>query len=263
METIPEEEALTNRMTTRTPIHSPSGIPPKADLSPVGGRWLQRKCACGGTSGPSGECAECKRKRLALQPKLAINQPGDRYEQEADRVAEAVVGEASSGRPAISSLGEDGTVQRAGAAEREVSGALPLVDEVLQSSGQPLDRATRAFMEERFGYDFARVRVHQDARAAESARAVKAHAYTVGHDVVFDAGAFAPGTIAGRRLLAHELTHVGQQQTTMPRLQRKLVVDPNHPAAAPISAPANDPAASLNSATRFSMMDTLMQGAGR
>ena len=72
---------------------------------------LQRKCACGGTPGPSGECSECKRKRLSLQPKLAINQPGDQYEQEADRVAEAVVGGAVSNRPSISSLG-GGAVQR-------------------------------------------------------------------------------------------------------------------------------------------------------
>lgn len=75
-------------------------------------RTLQRKCACGGTPGPGrGECADCKRKRLSLQPKLAINQPGDRYEQEADRVANAVAGGAGSTRPAISSLGT-GAVQR-------------------------------------------------------------------------------------------------------------------------------------------------------
>ena len=74
-------------------------------------RTLQRKCACGGTPGPTGECAECKRKRLGLQAKLAVNQPGDRYEQEADRVAETIVRGGSSGRPSISSLGQ-GTVQR-------------------------------------------------------------------------------------------------------------------------------------------------------
>jgi hypothetical protein len=82
----------------------------------------------------------------------------------------------------------------------------------LRSSGQPLDASTRAFMESRFQHDFSTVRVHTDARAAESAQAVNALAYTVGQDVVFGAGQFAPATRTGQKLLAHELTHVVQQQ---------------------------------------------------
>ena len=89
--------------------------------------------------------------------------------------------------------------------------APPIVDDVLTQSGQPLERATRTFMEARLGYDFSRVRVHSDARANASARSIHAHAYTVGEDIVFDAGRFAPQTREGRRLLAHELTHVVQQ----------------------------------------------------
>jgi hypothetical protein len=76
------------------------------------------------------------------------------------------------------------------------------------SPGRPLDPATRAFMEPRFGHDFSRVRVHADALAAESAAAMEAAAYTVGHDVVFGAGQYAPETSRGRSLLAHELAHV-------------------------------------------------------
>ncbi|MCA1552909.1 MAG: DUF4157 domain-containing protein, partial [Chloroflexi bacterium] len=87
----------------------------------------------------------------------------------------------------------------------------PIVHDVLRSSGQPLDARTRTMMGSRFEHDFSRVRVHRDARAAESARAVNALAYTVGRDVVFAAGQFAPQTIRGRQLLAHELTHVVQQ----------------------------------------------------
>ena len=87
-----------------------------------------------------------------------------------------------------------------------------IVHEVLRSSGQPLDPSTRVFMEPRFGHDFGAVRIHTDARAAESAQAVNALAYTVGQDVVFGAGQYAPGRTASRRLLAHELTHVVQQQ---------------------------------------------------
>jgi hypothetical protein len=87
----------------------------------------------------------------------------------------------------------------------------PIVQDVLRSPGQPLDPATRAFMEPRFGHDFSRVRVHMDAKASESARAVNALAYTVGRDVVFGAGEYAPMTDAGMKLIAHELTHTVQQ----------------------------------------------------
>jgi Domain of unknown function (DUF4157)/Lysine-specific metallo-endopeptidase len=85
------------------------------------------------------------------------------------------------------------------------------VADALASPGQPLDRDTRAFMESRFQHDFSGVRVHTDARAAGSARALQARAWTLGRDVAFSTGAYAPGTTAGRRLLAHELAHVVQQ----------------------------------------------------
>jgi hypothetical protein len=88
--------------------------------------------------------------------------------------------------------------------------APPIVHEVLRSPGRPLDAATRSYMEPRFGHDFGKVRVHADERAAESARAVNALAYTVGNDVVFGPGQYAPGR-GGRELLAHELAHVVQQ----------------------------------------------------
>ncbi len=94
------------------------------------------------------------------------------------------------------------------------SSAPPIVQDVLHSSGQPLDTATRAYMEPRFGHDFSRVRIHADARAAESAMAVNAQAYTVGRNVVFGAGQYAPNTSHGQKLLTHELTHVLQQGRT-------------------------------------------------
>ena len=97
------------------------------------------------------------------------------------------------------------------------SGAVPpVVSEVLSSPGQPLKTDTRMAMNASFGVDFGRVRVHTDARAAESARAVQASAFTVGRDVVFAAGRYAPDTPAGRQLLAHELTHVVQQGNRRP-----------------------------------------------
>jgi hypothetical protein len=89
--------------------------------------------------------------------------------------------------------------------------APPIVHDALNSPGQPLDSGARAFMEPRFNHDFSRVRVHAGPLAAESARAVGAQAYTVGQDVVFDHGRYAPSTTEGKRLLAHELSHVVQQ----------------------------------------------------
>ncbi len=103
-----------------------------------------------------------------------------------------------------------GTLQRA-AQHPGTSTIPPLVQVALRSVGQPLDASTRAFMEPRLGHDFSKVRVHTDAQAAESASAVNALAYTVGRNIAFAAGQYAPGTPAGRRLLAHELTHVVQQ----------------------------------------------------
>jgi Domain of unknown function (DUF4157) len=85
------------------------------------------------------------------------------------------------------------------------------VHEVLRSPGRPLEPGVRRELEARFRHDFSRVRVHTDARAAESARALAARAYTVGHNLVFASGAYAPASAEGRRLLAHELTHVIQQ----------------------------------------------------
>lgn len=343
--------------------------------------FLQRACACGGSSGLSGTCEECEKKKLigmSAQAKLRINEPGDEYEQEADRVAEQVMrmpidGAAPSQRSSDQLIqrrlsGAGGLLSRAAAEEpapvgeqpasdgaepkegttdeggsrcpswradpqsiskraaenyvqhditptsqakvekinceppiangnygcfvhfsdglvvrvivratdivvgmgpgqistetppaatplcfydyhcpdgflvltkRECKSAKasaahppgvpsavvqrrvapgqsaslvapPLVHEVLGSSGHPLDQPTRGFFESRFGHDFGHVRVHADAAASESAQAVNALAYTVGSHVVFRTGQFDPQSISGRRLLAHELTHVVQ-----------------------------------------------------
>jgi hypothetical protein len=104
------------------------------------------------------------------------------------------------------------------------------VHEVLGSPGQPLDPVARTFMEPRFGQDFSRVRVHTGTRAAQSARAVNASAYTVGSDIVFGEGRYAPHTNEGRGLLAHELTHTVQQRMSRPSLSRLAF---GRPSAAP------------------------------
>ena len=87
----------------------------------------------------------------------------------------------------------------------------PIVHDVLRSPGRPLETAVRSEMERRLGYDLSRVRIHTDPVAAESARAVSALAYTVGRDIVFDRGCYAPSRLEGMRLLTHELAHTLQQ----------------------------------------------------
>ncbi|GAF51521.1 eCIS core domain-containing protein, partial [Rhodococcus wratislaviensis] len=170
-----------------------------------------------------------------FQTKLAISQPGDAFEQEADRVAETVmrtpcpqpqgtsaVGGSSTGQGAAgdcdrsSEKPEEG-VQRSSSSGGPSTTAPPIVNDVLRSPGEPLDAATRNYMEPRFGREFGTVRVHTDTKAAESAGAIDSHAYTVGHDVVFAAGRYAPATHYGRKLLAHELTHVAQQTSAASR----------------------------------------------
>ena len=157
------------------------------------------------------ECSECsKKKRLGLQTKLKVNEPGDIYEQEADRIADQVM--ATPAHPAVS--GAPPRIQRfSGQSNGQMDAAPASVDQALASPGRPLEPALRQDMEQRFGHDFSRVRVHSGAAAEQSARDVNAHAYTVGHDMVFGAGQFAPGTQEGRCLIAHELTHVVQQGT--------------------------------------------------
>ncbi|MGH7511735.1 MAG: DUF4157 domain-containing protein [Gemmatimonadales bacterium] len=131
---------------------------------------VQRKCVCGGTPGPTGECEACRKKRQSLQ-RMSL----------------------------------DGAAPVAGGV------APPIVHDVLRSPARSLDPQTRAFMEPHFGHDFSRVRIHADPRASHAADAVQAQAFTFGSDIVFGSGRFAPSTTAGRKLLAHELTHVVQQ----------------------------------------------------
>lgn len=118
----------------------------------------------------------------------------------------------------------EGMTQRAATSPATVSTVPPIVHDVLGSSGQPLDTSTRAFMESRFGHDFSQVRVHTDAKAAESAQAVNAFAFTLGKDVVFGEGQYAPGTSEGRRLLSHELTHTIQQSPSTLRQPTSLSI---------------------------------------
>jgi hypothetical protein len=210
----------------------------------AGSLRLQRKCACGAPSAAGGTCAACEEKASGasspmLQKMMMIGAADDPLEREADRVAEQVMRTPESQLERSCPCGggcpkcqteqpgrENESLQTnpVQASDTGQSAAPPTVHEVLRSSGEPLDPATRAFMEPRFGYDFSRVRVHTGAAAAQSARDVNAQAYAVGRDVVFGGGRFAPGTYEGRKLLAHELAHVVQHNS---RLQSTLMRVPD------------------------------------
>ncbi|MEO6422898.1 MAG: DUF4157 domain-containing protein, partial [Candidatus Nitrotoga sp.] len=169
---------------------------------------LQRKCACSGSasSSLSGECAECSKNKL--QRKFSIGASNDPLEREADRVADQML--ATPIHSAIS--GATPSIQRfTGLSTVDAITTLPSVDRVLSGSGRPLDQTLQQDMGQRFGHDFSQVRVHTGTAAEQSARDVHAHAYTVGHNIVFGSGRFGPGSQEGQRLIAHELTHVVQQ----------------------------------------------------
>ncbi|HEX8272485.1 MAG TPA: DUF4157 domain-containing protein [Longimicrobiaceae bacterium] len=165
---------------------------------------------------------------VRMQRKLTVDSPGTAHEQEAEHVAERVTRMPDPPRrrhacscggtcPACRAAAEREQVQerlqtlRAGPGDTEPVEAPPLVRQVLSEPGEPLDAESRAYFEPRFGHDFGGVRVHADARAAESARAVSARAYTVGSHVVLGGGEASRGSGDARRLMAHELTHVVQQ----------------------------------------------------
>lgn len=199
-------------------------LQPTSQISSLPHILVQRKanCPCGGVSpGCQDGAADL------IQTKLRINKPGDKYEQEANQIAGQVVRmpapqaerKASPSRHKEDKVIQTKPVDSAGLAQ---TAETPLIQGMQLPSGQPLDAATRNFMEPRFGHDFGRVRVHTDREAAESARALDARAYTVGQDVVFGEGQYAPSTDTGSELLAHELTHVIQQRHT-PMIQRLIV----------------------------------------
>ena len=164
-----------------------------------------------------------------VQSKLTVGAPNDQYEQEADRVASAVMRMQESGREMgpiqreylegvdhlrRQSLEEEEDILQAKAQSGQTPRETPnLGGEVaaITKSGRQLTTSERKFFEPRMGYDFGAVRIHTDAGAQRSARRLNARAYTVGSDIVFGRGEYVPQTQRGKALLAHELTHVMQQ----------------------------------------------------
>ena len=196
--------------------------------------------------GPEANARQAAIRRIlhstGAQVKLTIGQPGDKYEQEADRVADAVM---HMPEPGVQRQVEPEEEEE----EEEILQTKPLVDQItpfvqrqveeeeeemlqaksredstpevsndlesqinaIKGGGRPLAESERAYFEPRFGTDFSQVRVHTDTWADESARVVNARAFTVGQHIVFREGHYAPGTSSGQHLLAHELVHTVQQ----------------------------------------------------
>jgi hypothetical protein len=175
-----------------TRLHTFERTAPPPSFTPLSSGVLQRKCACGGSAALTGKCDNCSStQNLSPQRASASSEP-----------------------------------------ETQNSGHVtPGVHQVLASTGQPLDRRTRAFMEPRFGHDFSEVRIHTDSQAARSANEVDALAYTVGRHIVFRENQYRPGTAVGDRLLAHELTHTIQQSTAGAGFQGSLAISSPQDAA--------------------------------
>lgn len=168
-----------------------------------------------------------------IQTKLTVSEPGDSHEQEADRVADEVMRMAAPAHntavPQIQrkcdsceeeeisrktdeeEKEEETPVQRKAANQNASPNSSFAKGEISTGNGQSLPASARSFFEPRFGSDLSDVRIHADAEAARTASDLGARAFTTGRDVFFNSGQYAPDAFEGRRLIAHELTHVFQQ----------------------------------------------------
>jgi len=160
--------------------------------------------------------------RIDTQTKLTVSTPGDTYEQEADRVADSVIrmpddallkpcSECSEGPgPRQSSNQEKPQLQ---GLSNDETGTNEVASDFTRhlGTGMPLDASSRRYFEPRFGYDFSNVRIHICSQAVSAAASIRARAFTLGRDIAFAAGEYDPGSERGKRLMAHELTHVLQQ----------------------------------------------------
>jgi hypothetical protein len=151
-----------------------------------------------------------------VQAKLTVNQPNDVYEQEADSVAEKVMRMTDHSTKSSPFFQPAYTgIQRKDSSNSESEAPDQLTDYVggLNSKGAAMSGQTKKFFESRMGHDFSNVKIHTDDLAARSAQSINALAYTSGNNIVFNQNQYQPATNAGKRLIAHELTHVVQQSS--------------------------------------------------
>ncbi|MGB6686560.1 MAG: DUF4157 domain-containing protein [Terracidiphilus sp.] len=221
---MPSLHAPAFRRSAKAPARTAAPPPVLASASPAQARHqlspvLPAQPAAIATHAGEGAHEALPFSQLPLQPKLAIGSVNDPLEAEADRMTAQVLGSgpgmgmgigAQAAAPALHrrAAGDGGGISEQSGPPAEAPAS---VQDALGSPGKPLDSATRAYMEPRFGADLAGVRVHTGADSAAAARSVNAHAYTVGKDIFFGAGQYNPQSGEGRRLLAHELSHTVQQ----------------------------------------------------
>ncbi|SHN40831.1 DUF4157 domain-containing protein [Chitinophaga sp. CF418] len=176
------------------------------------------------------ERSKAKAAAPAVQPRLYVNNPGDRYEQEADAMADRVMRMSAVQAPAQHTQAligpsvqrkcaqceeaekEEGIMRKAeGGGGLQASPALASKLIATKGNGAPLPDGTRHFMENAFSADFSRVSIHNNSEAADMNQSIRAHAFTHGNDIYFNSGRYSPHTQQGQHLLAHELTHTLQQ----------------------------------------------------
>lgn len=183
-----------------------------------------------------------------VQTKLQVNEPGDVYEQEADAMANRVMrmADGNAGSPTKPVTGLIGrSVQRkcahceeeekrqvmrkteSGTGGMAVSSSFSSSLQATKGSGTPLPSATRSFMEHAFSTDFSEVKIHTGSQAAEMNQGINARAFTHGSDIYFNSGEYSSNTAEGKKLLAHELTHVLQQNNS---IQPRLIQRQHQPA---------------------------------
>ncbi|MBN2005843.1 MAG: DUF4157 domain-containing protein [Anaerolineae bacterium] len=204
-------------------------------------------------SGMSGPASHKTPIAAGIQTQMSVSQPGDAFELEADRVADEVMRMPAQATPpplppndgdANDDHGNQGNslpgavfrlrnaitplAQRAGGndADRGISPQVEGQVAGLRGGGAPLPQSERDFFEPRLGADLSQVRVHTGSVAVQTSRDLNARAYTVGSDIAFNAGEYQPGSSAGRRLMAHELTHVIQQTGATPPAPHTVQEEP-------------------------------------
>ena len=229
-----------SKESTNAPRHHASierseGSPRHSFAPTVGNQALQRALNREG-----GHCPDClrqggmpdhqaapqSRRRPIIQAKLSVNAPGDSLEQEADRVADHVMSAPrASGSPPVIQR----TCPECEEALHKKGGATPAIGpaeeqqvNAARQGGRPLPSNARLFLEPRVGHDLGHVRVHSGAAAASATHSLNAQAFTIGHDIVFGEGEYAPETSGGMHLLAHEVAHTIQQSGRGGEVQRTI-----------------------------------------
>ena len=228
--------------TQKKPPPSPAKAAAKPEAAQAKGGQTQaigkQPASANPAGGQAAAAANARVDRMAVHAKLAVSQPGDAVEREADQVADKVMRAIDANRhgeprtasarpdaPSISRASDDTSISRAPEDATETNPAQPHVPRDFARSlgtGVPLDAGTRSAFESQFDHDFSRVRVHDDAAADAAARQIGARAFTLGDHVAFAGGQYDPTSPEGRRLLAHELTHVVQQADGVTRMVMRV-----------------------------------------